>query len=111
MEWNGKGRNPLLAPEWHIPDCEAHVMPDGKLYLYGSMDQSRESYCSGRYFVASTNNMEDWTIQGPSFEAEAVSWAKDALHQKEAAFENIQSLDQLPTYILHMLPEKVKEMS
>ena len=29
-------RNPILPLEFHIPDSEAHVMPDGKLYLYGS---------------------------------------------------------------------------
>ena len=35
---NGKdsGRNPVLPPEHHIPDGEAHVMPDGRLYVYDS---------------------------------------------------------------------------
>ena len=31
-----RGRNPVL-PSWlHLPDPEAHVMPDGRPYVYGS---------------------------------------------------------------------------
>ena len=30
------GHNPLLPPDIHIPDGEAHVMPVGRLYVYGS---------------------------------------------------------------------------
>lgn len=26
-------RNPILPLEYHIPDSEGHVMPDGKLYI------------------------------------------------------------------------------
>jgi len=32
-------RNPVLPPYLHIPDPEAHVMPDGRVYVYGSWDQ------------------------------------------------------------------------
>lgn len=44
-------RNPILPLEFHIPDSEAHVMPDGKLYLYGSFDDREDVYCSDRYRV------------------------------------------------------------
>ena len=37
-------RNPVLPPEHHIPDGEAHVMPDGKLYVYGSYDNQQDFY-------------------------------------------------------------------
>ncbi len=39
-------RNPILPLDVHIPDSEAHMMPDGKLYLYGSYDDREDTYCS-----------------------------------------------------------------
>ena len=38
------GAIPVLPPYWHIPDSEAHVMPDGKLYIYGSYDDGKHVY-------------------------------------------------------------------
>lgn len=32
-------RNPVLPPGLAIPDPEARVMPDGRVYVYGSWDQ------------------------------------------------------------------------
>lgn len=52
--------NPILPLEHHIPDGEAHVMPDGKLYIYGSYDESSDYYCSGEYHVASTADLKNW---------------------------------------------------
>ena len=45
-------RNPILPPDIHIPDSEAHVMPDGRLCLYGSFD-SRDDV---RHLVGRTNH-------------------------------------------------------
>ena len=45
--------NPLLLPQFHVPDGEAHVMPDGKLYIYGSYDDCELAYCSDFYRVIS----------------------------------------------------------
>ena len=55
-----------------FPDSEGHVMPDGKLYLYGSFDDREDVYCSDKYHVVSTPDMEHWTIHdvsltGPDF--------------------------------------------
>lgn len=33
IEYTNK-RNPILPLRYHVPDGEAHVMPDEKLYLY-----------------------------------------------------------------------------
>ena len=70
-------RNPVLPPDWHMPDSEAHVMPDGKLYLYGSFDDGKHIYCSSRYHVVSTPDMEHWTIHDCSFDSSRISWAWD----------------------------------
>jgi len=40
-------RNPVLPVHLHIADPEAHVMPDGRVYVYGSWDQyDDDTFCS-----------------------------------------------------------------
>ncbi len=72
-------RNPILPPEIHIPDGEPHVMPDGKLYVYGSFDERRagegEAYCSGKYHVVSTPDGRRWTIHDTALDVEEIPWA------------------------------------
>ena len=70
-------RNPILPLEFHIPDSEAHVMPDGKLYLYGSFDDREDVYCSDRYRVVSTPDMEHWTIHDVSLTGQEIPWFND----------------------------------
>ncbi|MHB1318931.1 MAG: family 43 glycosylhydrolase [Anaerolineae bacterium] len=67
-------RNPVLPPDIHIPDVEAHVMPDGRVYVYGSWDQFDDTYCSRQYRVFSSANMLDWTDHGVSFDADSAPW-------------------------------------
>lgn len=61
--------NPLLPRYFFMPDAEARVMPDGRLYLYGSQDISGEKgYCSKEYHVFSTDDpkLEKWIDHGVS---------------------------------------------
>lgn len=74
--WSNK-RNPLLPLDIHIPDAEGHVMPDGKLYLYGSFDEKEDVYCSDRYHVVSTPDMLHWTIHDTSLSGEQIPWFSD----------------------------------
>lgn len=67
-------RNPILPLDVHVPDSEAHVMPDGKLYIYGSYDTREDVYCSEEYHVVSTSDMEYWTIHDVSFRGKQVPW-------------------------------------
>lgn len=67
-------RNPILPLEHHIPDCEGRVMPDGKLYVYGSYDEREDMYCSEKYHVVSTPDMKHWTIHGISLTGQQISW-------------------------------------
>ena len=47
--------NPILGSRFFVPDVEAHVWPDGRVYLYGSLDlPGRMEYCSDRYHVFSS---------------------------------------------------------
>lgn len=70
-------RNPILPLDIHIPDSEAHVMFDGRLYLYGSFDNQSRGYCSDIYHVVSTPDMKSWTIHDVSMKGEAVTWLND----------------------------------
>ena len=70
-------RNPILPLEHHVPDSEAHVMPDGKLYIYGSYDDREDVYCSEKYHVVSTPDLEHWTVHGVSFAGGDVPWFGD----------------------------------
>jgi hypothetical protein len=71
---HSKGRNPVLDIGVHIADPEAHIMPDGRVYVYGSLDTKAEEFSSDRYRVYSSANMREWTDHGESFRAEQVLW-------------------------------------
>ena len=73
IEEKEKGRNPVLPLRYHVPDGEAHVMPDGKLYVYGSLDVSPRFYCSDRYVVVSTPDMKRWEVSDVAFTADDAS--------------------------------------
>lgn len=70
-------RNPVLPPDLHIPDPEAHVMPDGRVYVYGSWDQDAKLFCGREYRVFSSDNLLDWVDHGVSFDAGRVPWVHD----------------------------------
>lgn len=62
--------NPVLPLDVFVPDGEARVWPDGRLYLYGSLDVAgRNSYCSSAYRVFSTDDLESWVDHGVSFQS------------------------------------------
>lgn len=68
--------NPILPNDTFVPDAEAHVWEDGRIYLYGSFDlQGRMKYCSDRYHVYSSDNMVDWIDHGEAFSMAQIGWA------------------------------------
>lgn len=68
-------RNPILPLQYHVPDSEGHVMPDGRLYLYGSFDNREDVFCSEEYHVVSTVDMKTWEIEdAPSLLGKDVPW-------------------------------------
>ncbi|MGI9824441.1 family 43 glycosylhydrolase [Agromyces sp. Marseille-Q5079] len=69
-------KNPVLPPDVYIPDGEAHVMPDGRLYVYGSWDQHTDLLCSNEYRVVSTRDLSEWTVHDVSFSVSQSPWNK-----------------------------------
>ena len=60
--------NPLLPDICFVPDAEARVMPDGRLYLYGSWDLPHDpGYCSNVAHAFSTDDMIHWVDHGVIF--------------------------------------------
>ena len=85
--------NPLLPPSVFVPDAEAHVWADGRIYIYGSFDLPGERrYCCGVYHVYSSDDMVNWTDHGESFSLSATKdgWAadQDALYAPDCAYRN-----------------------
>ena len=46
-------QNPIVPPGMYIANPSAHVWQDGKLYIYGSVDESQDYYCSWLHHVMS----------------------------------------------------------
>ena len=60
-------QNPIVPPGIYFADPAAHVWQDGKFYVYGSVDESTNYYCSHRYHVLSTSDMKQWNIHQDVF--------------------------------------------
>lgn len=55
-------QNPIVPPGVYFADPAAHVWNDGKLYVYGSVDESTGYYCSWRYHVLSSADLMKWEL-------------------------------------------------
>lgn len=85
--------NPLLDENVFVPDTEAHVWDDGRIYLYGSYDiRGAKYYCSEEYHVFSSADMVNWTDHGVSFRFSDIKWAQNcphrALYAPDCAYRN-----------------------
>jgi len=76
--------NPILPENCFVPDAEAHVMPDGRLYIYGSWDLGGEMYyCSKVLHCFSTDDMVSWVDHGVIFRNDekfcGLPWSPDSM--------------------------------
>lgn len=60
-------QNPIVPAGVYIADPSAHVWSDGKLYVYSSLDESTQYYCSWRHDVLSTDDLKTWTLHENRF--------------------------------------------
>jgi len=49
-------------------------VPDGRLYLYGNFDDQENGWCSEKYHVVSTADMENWTIHEMALNGKDIPW-------------------------------------
>lgn len=64
--------NPISPPGLYIADPAVRVMPDGKIYLYGSRDEPGNAWCSHSYDILSTNDLVHWRVDQTSFATKGV---------------------------------------
>jgi arabinoxylan arabinofuranohydrolase len=85
-------QNPISPAGFYIADPTARVWNDGRLYIYGSADESCEYYCSQRYHVLFTENMFHWEIAENSFASsgldDEVKYNDNLLFAPSAAYSN-----------------------
>jgi len=60
-------QNPIVPPGIYIADPSAHVWKDGKVYVYGSRDESPDYYCSHLHYVLSSTDLLSWSITKDAF--------------------------------------------
>lgn len=85
-------QNPIAPPGYYMADPSAHVWPDGKLYVYGSKDESPNYYCSWSHDVLVTEDMQHWTIKKNVFASKGpgdqVPYSDDLLFAPDCQYKN-----------------------
>lgn len=84
--------NPISPPGLYIADPEVRLMPDGRIYVYGSRDEPGNAWCSRSYNVLSTSDLVRWDVEQISFATqgagkqtaytEAVLYAPDCIYHQ-----------------------------
>ena len=60
-------QNPICPVGLNIADPSAKVWDDGRLYIYGSRDESTEHWCSYDHYLISTDDMVHWKVDKDAF--------------------------------------------
>lgn len=85
-------QNPITPAGMYIADPEAHVWEDGKLYIYGSRDESDDYWCSHKHHVLSTSDLKSFYVVENAFaskgEYDQVPYSDDLLFAPDCAYKN-----------------------
>lgn len=85
-------QNPICPPNVFIADPAAHVWPDGKVYIYGSLDMYQNQFCSEYYHMLSSSDMKRWTLHKNIFSSippnDEVPYNNNILYAPDAYFKN-----------------------
>lgn len=109
-QYQNKGRNPLMPWEICIPDGEAHRMPDGRVYLYGSLDTRPDGFCSDSYRVASSADLLHWQLHPTGFSVRDVPWAGKTVSKQHSSLDDVTCFEDLPAHIRQHLPESARSI-
>lgn len=106
-----KGRNPVLPSDVYIPDGEAHVF-NNRLYVYGSRDSEKETYCSDRYNVVSTDDMINWSVHEKSLYGKDIPWIgkKNSKKKKDYRVVDMDLINPTPMFqkLVDSLPKPIR---
>lgn len=85
-------QNPICPQGLNIADPTARVWADGKLYVYGSRDESLDYYCSYDHWVLSSSDLINWEYTPNVFASKGkydqISWNDLALYAPDAMYRN-----------------------
>lgn len=83
-------QNPIVPPGVFIADPSAHLWKDGKIYVYGSRDESPDYYCSFSYDVLSSSDLKKWSLVTNSFASkgplDAISYSNAPIYAPDAQY-------------------------
>jgi hypothetical protein len=96
--------NPIVPAGIYIADPSAHVWSDGKLYVYGSRDESPDYYCSHSYHVLSSDDLMNWEISSESFASrgpnDQVPYSDEPLYAPDVQYHDGQY------YLYYCMPDR-----
>jgi arabinoxylan arabinofuranohydrolase len=85
-------QNPISPPGIYIADPSAHVWKDGKIYIYGSNDESPNYYCSWVHHVLSSTDLLKWELTKDVFASKGtndqVSYNDDVLFAPDCQYKD-----------------------
>ena len=87
-----QAQNPIAPIGVYFADPSAKVWNDGRIYVYGSLDEDKGYYCSHKYYVLSSSDMKNWTVHKNVFfskgENDQVAYSDEILYAPDAHFAN-----------------------
>ena len=87
-------QNPIVPPGIYFADPAAHVWKDGKIYVYGSRDESPEYYCSYTHDVLFSADLIHWEIAENVFASrgseDKVAYSDHLLYAPDCMYKNGQ---------------------
>jgi len=85
-------QNPISPPGEYIADPSAHVWKDGKIYIYGSNDESTNYWCSPVHHVLSSTDLLHWDLTRNVFaskgENDQVPYNDDVLFAPDCQYKD-----------------------
>jgi len=72
-------QNPISPMGVYIADPTARVGQDGRMYIYGSLDESTDYYCSNDYHVLSSADLRTWMLHPYAFRNDGILYAPDMM--------------------------------
>lgn len=97
-------QNPIVPAGMYIADPEAHVWNDGKIYIYGSRDESDDYWCSYSHNVLFSDDLKEWNVVENAFaskgEFDQVDYHDRLLFAPDCAYKN-------GTYYLYYCSPKI----
>jgi len=86
------GLNPIVPDGYFGADPAARQWADGRMYVYGSHDTSKTSWCSNNYHLFSSADLVTWLDHGEFFHSSGpsddVPWTDARLYAPDAVYRD-----------------------